>query len=161
MVAPLLGLPVKHIRVIKPRLGGGFGGKQEMLIEDIVGHLVLATRRPVRLELTREEVFTSSTRVRHAQTITFRTGVDADGHLVAQDMRVVSNTGPYGTHGFTVNSVTGQHGLSLYNSPGEALQLRRRVHEPHGGRRIPWLRRTAGVLRPRVAHGRHRESARP
>ena len=57
MVAPLLGLPVKRIRVIKPRIGGGFGGKQEMLIEDIVGHLVLATRRPVRLELTREEEF--------------------------------------------------------------------------------------------------------
>jgi putative selenate reductase molybdopterin-binding subunit len=118
MVAPLLGLPVKQIRVIKPRLGGGFGGKQEMLIEDIVGLLVLATRRPVRLELTREEVFASS-RVRHAQTITFRTGVDRDGHLVAQDMRVLSNTGAYGTHGFTVNSVTGQHGLSLYNAPAK------------------------------------------
>ena len=73
MIAPLLGLPVKRIRVVKPRLGGGFGAKQEMLIEDIVGHLVLATRRPVRLELTREEEFIS-TRVRHAQTITLRTG---------------------------------------------------------------------------------------
>ena len=78
----------RRIRVIKPRLGGGFGAKQEMLIEDIVGHLVLATRRPVRLELTREEEF-----IVHAypprQTLTFRTGVDDDGHLVAQDMRVV------------------------------------------------------------------------
>ena len=113
MVAPLVGLPVRDIRVMKPRLGGGFGAKQEMLIEDIVAHLVLCTRRPVRLELTREEEFTS-TRVRHAQTITFRTGVDREGQLLAQDMRVVSNTGPYGTHGFTVNSVSGQHGLSLY-----------------------------------------------
>ncbi|EQD46970.1 Aldehyde oxidase and xanthine dehydrogenase, molybdopterin binding domain protein, partial [mine drainage metagenome] len=67
MLAPLLGLSVKQIRVIKPRIGGGFGAKQEMLIEDIVGHLVLATRRPVRLELTREEEFVSS-RTRHAQT---------------------------------------------------------------------------------------------
>ena len=95
MVAPLLGLPVKRIRVIKPRIGGGFGAKQEMLIEDIVGHLVLATRRPVRLELTREEEFVSS-RTRHAQTITFRTGVTADGRLVAQDMHVVGDTGAYG-----------------------------------------------------------------
>jgi putative selenate reductase molybdopterin-binding subunit len=118
MVAPLLGIPVKRIRVVKPRIGGGFGGKQEMLLEDIVGHLVLATRRPVRLELTREEEFVSS-RIRHAQTVTFRSGVNSDGRLVAQDMRVVGNTGPYGTHGFTVQSVTGQRGLSAYNCPAK------------------------------------------
>jgi putative selenate reductase molybdopterin-binding subunit len=118
MVAPLLGLPVKRIRVIKPRIGGGFGGKQEMLIEDIVGHLVLATRRPVRLQLSREEEFAAA-RTRHAQTITFRTGVHSDGTLVAQDMRVVANTGAYGTHGFTVQSVTGTRGLSSYNCPAK------------------------------------------
>ena len=118
MLAPLLGLPVKRIRVIKPRIGGGFGGKQEMLIDDIVGHLVLATRRPVRLELTREEELACS-RTRHAQTITFRTGVDGDGRLVAQDMHVVANTGPYGCHGFTVQSVTGLRGLSSYNCPAK------------------------------------------
>ena len=118
MVAPLLGLPVKRIRVIKPRIGGGFGGKQEMLIEDIVGHLVLATRRPVRLELTRAEEFAAA-RTRHAQTITFRTGVRADGTLLAQDMRVVADTGPYGAHGFTVQSVTGARGLSSYNCPAK------------------------------------------
>jgi putative selenate reductase molybdopterin-binding subunit len=121
MVAPLLGLPVKRIRVVKPRLGGGFGSKQEMVIEDVVGHLVLATRRPVRLELTRAEEF-AATRVRHAQTITFRSGIDVDGRLVAQDMQVVSNTGAYGTHGFTVNSVCGQHGLSLYNCPAKRFR---------------------------------------
>ncbi|CAI9417700.1 molybdopterin-dependent oxidoreductase [Nocardioides sp. T2.26MG-1] len=118
MVAPLLGLPVKQIRVIKPRIGGGFGGKQEMLLEDLVGHLVLATRRPVRLELTREEEFVSA-RIRHAQTITFRAGVDDDGRLLALDHRVVGNTGPYATHGFTVQSVSGQRGLSQYNCPAK------------------------------------------
>lgn len=118
MLAPLLGLPVKRIRVIKPRIGGGFGSKQEVLIEDIVGHLVLATRRPVRLELTREEELTCS-RTRHAQTLTFRTGVDDGGRLVAQDLRVVANTGPYGAHGFTVQSVTGLRGLSSYNCPAK------------------------------------------
>jgi putative selenate reductase molybdopterin-binding subunit len=55
MIAPLLGLPVRQIRVIKPRIGGGFGVKQEMLLEDIVGHLTIKTGRPVRLELTRSE----------------------------------------------------------------------------------------------------------
>ncbi len=114
MVAPLLGMDIKDIRVIKPRIGGGFGAKQEMLIEDIVGHLAIATRRPVRLELTRHEEFVSS-RTRHPQTITYRTGVDHDGKLVAQDMRIIGNTGPYGTHGYTVQTVSGLRGLSQYD----------------------------------------------
>jgi putative selenate reductase molybdopterin-binding subunit len=118
MVAPLLGLPVKRIRIIKPRIGGGFGAKQEMLIEDIVGHLTMATGRPVRLELTREEEFMSS-RSRHPQTATFKTGVDAHGNLTAQEMRVVANTGAYGTHGLTVQMVTGMRGLSSYNCPAK------------------------------------------
>ena len=118
MVAPLLGLPIKRIRVIKPRIGGGFGAKQEMLIEDIVGHLTMATGRPVRYELTREEEFVSS-RTRHPQTITFRTGIDVSGHLVAQDMKVVANTGAYGTHGLTVQMVSGLRGLSSYKSPNK------------------------------------------
>lgn len=118
MVAPLLGLTVKDIRVIKPRIGGGFGAKQEMLIEDIVGHLVQATHRPVRLELTREEEFMSS-RTRHPQTITFKTGVMNDGSLTAQELRVVGNTGAYGTHGFTVQNITGMRGLTSYNAPNK------------------------------------------
>jgi putative selenate reductase molybdopterin-binding subunit len=116
MVAPLLGIPVKQIRIVKPRIGGGFGVKQEMLIEDIVGHLTIATGRRVRLELDRTEEFVSS-RTRHPQTITFRSGVDADGKLTLQDMRVVANTGAYGTHGLTVQMVTGLRGLSSYNAP--------------------------------------------
>jgi len=118
MVAPLLDLPIKRIRIIKPRIGGGFGVKQEMLIEDIVGHLTMATGRPVRYELTREEEFVSS-RTRHPQTITFRTGVDASGYLVAQDMKVTANTGAYGTHGLTVQLVSGLRGLSSYKSPNK------------------------------------------
>ncbi len=93
MVAPLLGLPVRDIRIVKPRIGGGFGVKQEMLIEDIVGHLALTTGKPVRLALNRQEEFVSS-RTRHPQTITFTTGVNNDGPLVAQRRRAVGSTGP-------------------------------------------------------------------
>lgn len=121
MVAPLLDLPVKRIRVIKPRIGGGFGAKQEMLIEDIVGHLVLATHRPVRLELTREEEFMCS-RSRHPQTIHYKTGVNKDGMLVAQQMTVIGNTGAYATHGLTVQTVTGLRGLSTYNCPHKRFE---------------------------------------
>jgi putative selenate reductase molybdopterin-binding subunit len=114
MVAPLLGLPVSRIRVIKPRIGGGFGVKQEMLIEDIVGHLTIATGRPVRLELTRSEEFHSS-RTRHPETITYKTGVMHDGTLRSMEMKVFGNTGAYGTHGLTVLTVSGLRGLSSYN----------------------------------------------
>jgi putative selenate reductase molybdopterin-binding subunit len=116
MVAPLLGLPMKRIRVLKPRIGGGFGGKQEMLIEDLCAHLTLATGRPVRFEYTREQEFISA-RSRHPQTIRFRTGVDAAGKMVAAEMHIVANTGAYGTHGLTVQMVSGFRGLSTYNTP--------------------------------------------
>lgn len=115
MVAPLLGMDIKNIRIIKPRIGGGFGAKQEMLIEDIVGHLAIATRRPVKLELTRRQEFASS-RTRHPQTITYRSAVNSDGTLLAQDLHIVGNTGPYGTHGYTVQTVSGLRGLTSYNA---------------------------------------------
>ena len=47
IIAPVIGLPVKQIRVIKPRIGGGFGNKQEVLIEDVAAHLTIATGKPV------------------------------------------------------------------------------------------------------------------
>jgi putative selenate reductase molybdopterin-binding subunit len=115
MIAPLLGLPVKRIRVIKPRIGGGFGGKQEMLIEDLCAHLTLATGRPVRFEYTREQEFTSA-RSRHPQIIRFKTGVTNDGEIVASEMYIIGNTGAYGTHGLTVQMVSGFRGLTTYNA---------------------------------------------
>jgi putative selenate reductase molybdopterin-binding subunit len=115
MIAPLIGLPVKRIRVIKPRIGGGFGGKQEMLIEDLCAHLTIATGRPVRFEYTREQEFTSA-RSRHPMVLTFRAGVQRDGTLHALDLHIVSNTGAYGTHGLTVCSVAGLRGLATYRS---------------------------------------------
>ncbi|MBN8633758.1 MAG: molybdopterin-dependent oxidoreductase [Anaerolineae bacterium] len=116
MVAPLIGLPVKKIRVIKPRIGGGFGGKQEMLIEDLCAHLTIATGRPVRFEYTREQEFTSA-RSRHPQILRFKTGVNAEGRIVAAELHIIANTGAYGTHGLTVQMVSGFRGLSTYNAP--------------------------------------------
>ncbi len=116
MVAPLLGLPVKKIRVIKPRIGGGFGGKQEMLIEDLCAHLTMATGHPVRFEYTREQEFTSA-RSRHPQILRFKTGVTKEGEIVAAELYIIGNTGAYGTHGLTVQMVSGFRGLTTYNAP--------------------------------------------
>ncbi|MEJ5203447.1 MAG: molybdopterin cofactor-binding domain-containing protein, partial [Anaerolineales bacterium] len=78
-----------------PRIGGGFGGKQEMLIEDLAAHLTIATGRPVRLEYTREQEFTSA-RSRHPFKITFRAGLTKDGKLQALEMVAIEDTGAYG-----------------------------------------------------------------
>jgi putative selenate reductase molybdopterin-binding subunit len=115
MVAPLIGLPVKRIRVIKPRIGGGFGNKQEMILEDLCAHLTLATGRPVRMEYTRRQEFSSS-RSRHPQIIHYKIGV-TDGKVLAADLYLIGDTGAYGTHGLTVQMVGGFKGLTLYNAP--------------------------------------------
>jgi putative selenate reductase molybdopterin-binding subunit len=116
MLAPLIGLPVKRIRVIKPRIGGGFGGKQEMLIEDLCAHLTIATGRPVRFEYSRELEFTSA-RSRHPQILRYKAGVKRDGSLQALELRIVGDTGAYGTHAITVQTVSGLRGLSTYCCP--------------------------------------------
>ena len=117
ILAPLINLPVKRIRVIKPRIGGGFGGKQEILIEDVVAHLTIATGRPVRYEYTRAEEFTAA-RSRHPMRIHMKTGVKQDGTVTANAMYVLSDTGAYGCHGLTVTGNTGHKPMALYVGDG-------------------------------------------
>jgi putative selenate reductase molybdopterin-binding subunit len=118
MLAPVLGLPVKRIRVIKPRIGGGFGGKQEVLMEDVAAHLTIATKRPVLYEYTREEEFIAS-RSRHPMKIWMKTGVKRDGTVTANEMKVLSDTGAYGCHALTVTGNTGHKSMALYVGDGE------------------------------------------
>jgi putative selenate reductase molybdopterin-binding subunit len=117
ILAPILQLPVKRIRVIKPRIGGGFGGKQEVLIEDVAAHLTIATRRPVRYEYTREEEFIAS-RARHPMRLHMKTGVKKDGTITANEMTVLTNTGAYGCHALTVTGNTGHKSMALYVGDG-------------------------------------------
>jgi CO/xanthine dehydrogenase Mo-binding subunit len=114
IVAHLLEVPIHRVRVIKPRLGGGFGAKQEALIEDLVAMVTLRTGRSSYLEYTREQEFVSS-RTRHPMRVGVTLGATADGVLEAIAMQVVSNTGAYGAHGLTVLSNVGSKTLPLYN----------------------------------------------
>ncbi len=118
MLAPVLGLPVKRIRVIKPRIGGGFGGKQEVLMEDVPAHLTIATRRPVIYEYTREEEFIGA-RSRHPMKVRMKTGVKRDGTITANSMYALSDTGAYGCHALTVTGNTGHKSMALYVGDGE------------------------------------------
>ncbi len=118
MLAPVLGLPVKRIRVIKPRIGGGFGGKQEVLMEDVAAHLTIATRHPVMYEYTREEEFIGA-RSRHPMRVRMKTGVKRDGTITANEMYALSDTGAYGCHALTVTGNTGHKSMALYVGDGE------------------------------------------
>jgi len=115
IVAQSLGIPVRKIRVIKPRIGGGFGAKQEVL-EDLVAMLALKTGRPVKHEYTREEEFVSS-RTRHPGRVRVRLGMAKDGTPEAIDMYVRTNTGAYGSHALTVACNCGSKTLPLYPCP--------------------------------------------
>lgn len=117
ILAPVLGLPIKRIRVIKPRIGGGFGGKQEILIEDVSAHLTIATGRPVIYEYSREEEFIAA-RARHPMRIAMKTGVKLDGTITANEMRILADTGAYGCHGLTVTGNTGHKAMALYVGDG-------------------------------------------
>jgi len=119
IVAFTLGIPMHRIRVIKPRVGGGFGTKQEVLLEDIPALVTLRTGRPALLHLTRAEEFTSA-RTRHPMRVRVKLGAKNDGRLHAIEMEGTSNTGAYGAHGLTVLANTGSKTLPLYNKAPNA-----------------------------------------
>jgi putative selenate reductase molybdopterin-binding subunit len=94
----LFDLRPDQVRVFCKRVGGGFGAKQEVISEDLVALATLDTGRPVCLEYTREEEFTTAS-PRHPMKITVKLGARSDGTLTAVQFRNVSNTGAYGNHG--------------------------------------------------------------
>ena len=81
IVARVLGLPMERLRVVKPRVGGGFGSKQEIILEPVAAALALRTGRPVRMALDRAEVFTSS-RTRHPMRVRVKLGAKRDLSLI-------------------------------------------------------------------------------
>ncbi|NIA18749.1 MAG: molybdopterin-dependent oxidoreductase, partial [Simkaniaceae bacterium] len=116
IVGEVLDIPVGKIRVIKPRIGGGFGGKQEILTEDVCAAVTMVTGKPCRLEYTREEEFYAA-RSRHPQYVTYKIGLTEDLIINAVDMEILQNSGGYGPHSLTVMSVTASKTLALYRSP--------------------------------------------
>ncbi|HMH93003.1 MAG TPA: xanthine dehydrogenase family protein molybdopterin-binding subunit [Streptosporangiaceae bacterium] len=116
----IFGLPPGRVRVLAARVGGGFGGKQEMLTEDVVALAVLRLGRPVQLEFTREEQFTAAT-TRHPMRITVQAGARADGTLTALAVQTVANTGAYGNHAGGVLMHSCGESISLYRCPNKKI----------------------------------------
>ncbi len=95
-VADALGIPHNKVHVKGMMVGGGFGGKENLTVELYLALLARATRRPVRMVLTREESFLAHGK-RHPFTLTYRTGVKRDGKITAQKVTITADGGAYAT----------------------------------------------------------------
>jgi putative selenate reductase molybdopterin-binding subunit len=122
-IARIFGLDRDRVRVVAKRVGGGFGGKQEMLTEDIVALAVLRTGRPVQLELTREEEFTAAT-TRHPMAVTVTLGATGDGALTALALDITADTGAYGNHGPGVLFHAVEEAVTVYRCRNKRIDAR-------------------------------------
>jgi CO/xanthine dehydrogenase Mo-binding subunit/aerobic-type carbon monoxide dehydrogenase small subunit (CoxS/CutS family) len=122
-VARIFGLERDRVRVYAARVGGGFGGKQEMFTEDVVAAAVLKTGRPVQLEFTREEQFVAAS-TRHPMTITITAAATGDGELTALRMQTLANTGAYGNHARGVLFHSCGEAIALYRCPNKQIDAR-------------------------------------
>ncbi|ALR76281.1 molybdopterin-dependent oxidoreductase Mo/Fe-S-binding subunit [[Enterobacter] lignolyticus] len=100
-VARIVGLKQNKVHVIKERVGGGFGSKQDILLEEVCAWATCVTGRPVYFRYTREEEFIANTS-RHVAKVTVKLGAKKDGRLTAINMDFRANTGPFGNHSLTV-----------------------------------------------------------
>lgn len=124
IIAEAFDLPLNRVQVIKPRVGGGFGVKQDVPPSQfLAAALALETGEMVRLENSRtEDLHVAQTR--HAVKTRVRTGVTASGELLAVELDLVSNSGAYACHGPTTMSSGAHEALSLYAGEGTSLRFR-------------------------------------
>ncbi|MFD5655755.1 molybdopterin-dependent oxidoreductase [Streptomyces sp. NPDC127039] len=112
----LLELPEERVRVFTKRVGGGFGGKQEMFSEDLVALVVLRTGKPAMYEMSRADEF-ARTSVRHPFRVRVTLGADRSGKLTAIKLNVLADTGAYGNHAPGVLFHGCAESISLYKAP--------------------------------------------
>ncbi len=119
IVSRAIGIPENKVRIIKERVGGGFGAKQDIVLEDVAGYLAWKTGKPVFFRFDRAMEFMSS-RTRHTMEISVKIGAKRDGKLTAVHMKVEADTGPYGQHCLTVpmNAVSKSLPLVLCENAG-------------------------------------------
>ena len=113
VLARLLDIKENRIRIVKARMGGGFGTKQDVVVEDLAAWFAWKTGRPCFLRLSREEVFVT-TRQRHPMWLRIKLGAKRDGTLTAIEMQNEADTGAYGVHCLTVPMNACSKTLPLY-----------------------------------------------
>ena len=108
-----LGIPKSQIRVVKPRIGGGFGAKQTAVSEVYPAIVTMKTKKPAKIIFSRYESQIASS-PRHEMEITVRIGANKEGKIRAIDLYTLSNTGAYGEHGPTTVGLSGHKSIPLY-----------------------------------------------
>ncbi|WP_431796290.1 molybdopterin-dependent oxidoreductase [Microbacterium enclense] len=115
-LAHIFGLERDRIRVFANRVGGGFGGKQELFTEDLTALAVLKLGRPVAYEFSRTDQFVRAS-LRHPMRVRTTLGADAEGRLTAMKLDVLSDTGAYGNHAIGVLFHSCAESTTLYRVP--------------------------------------------
>lgn len=113
IIATALGIPKSKVRVVKPRIGGGFGAKQTVEAEPYPAIVTWLTGKPSMIIYNREETMTCGC-PRHEMEIRVRVGANKDGRIRAIAMETLSNGGAYGEHSTTTMGLTGHKAISLY-----------------------------------------------
>ena len=113
IVGNVLNIPSSKVRVIKPRIGGGFGAKQSSVSEVFPALVTWVTGRPSKIVFSRKESMIASS-PRHEMEIHIRMGADENGIVKAIDLYTLSNTGAYGEHGPTTVGLSGHKSIALY-----------------------------------------------
>ena len=113
IVGNALNIPSSKVRVIKPRIGGGFGAKQSSVSEVFPALVTWVTGRPSKIVFSRKEYMIASS-PRHEMEVHIRMGADENGIVKAIDLYTLSNTGAYGEHGPTTVGLSGHKSIALY-----------------------------------------------
>lgn len=122
ILANALDIPKARIRVIKPRIGGGFGAKQTAVSEIYPAIVTMKTGKPAMIIFTRKESQIASS-PRHEMEVRVRVGADKNGIIKGIDVYTLSNTGAYGEHGPTTVGLSGHKSIPLYGKT-EAFRFR-------------------------------------
>lgn len=116
VLSEIFDMSMNKIKVIRPTVGGAFGGKLEVILEPVAAILAMKSRRPVKIEMTRRDVISAS-RCRHGSYFDIKTGVDKDGRVVAQEAEVIVDTGAYCSSAFDVTGAMLDKMTRVYDVP--------------------------------------------
>lgn len=120
-IARALGMNPKKIQVVSTPAGGAFGGKDEITVQIYLALLTLRTGRPVKMALSREESAVAGMK-RHPMKIRMKTAASADGVLLANEVRIVADTGAYASLGGPVVNLAVEHSCGVYRLPNVRLE---------------------------------------
>ncbi|MFV0314818.1 MAG: xanthine dehydrogenase family protein molybdopterin-binding subunit [Anaerotignum sp.] len=122
ILSTALEIPKSQIRVLKPRIGGGFGAKQTVVSEVYPAIVTMHTKKPAKIIYTREESQIASS-PRHEMEVDVRIGADCLGNIKAIEVNTLSNTGAFGEHGPTTVGLSGHKSIPLYTANCEAFRF--------------------------------------